>query len=350
MDNSFILGKDRDGNTVALRVDSDGTLATDSYLDIAKCNLSGTTHINKFGKQLITGSGVANNDIMGNGSGVYTPPTANRIHQVKSDSIQDKGTLIGTYTSTTFGLDKFIDSGATFITDGVSVGDVIVNDTNGDHSLVVSVDSETVLTVENWHHSEDSNVGDTFRIGSSNGTGAVFVHIKNGQQKDGTELTEFILMNGTTNVPTVNTYFRITRVHVHGVGTNKTNVGTITLIADTDATTTALISPNTGQTLMAFYHIPYGKTGYLTSLYSSMFRSDKVSDAAADIQLMSNLWGSDGVNTEFSIAVGSAGVNKDFKPYKVISQGTDIWIRSINTTDTNSTISAGFDIILVDNA
>lgn len=322
-----------------------------SGLEIAKGETLGHTHSNKFGKELITGSGVNDVDIVGDGNGIYVPPTTDRTHKVKSDSVQDIGTLRGTYASTTYAIDKLIDTGATFIADGVAVGDVVVDDTTQDHSLVLSIDSETQITIEDWHHDTSSNVGNTFRIAGAGGTGSIFTHISSGIEKDGTQHTEFILMNGTTNVNTLNSYYRITKSHIHGAGANKNNVGKITITADIDTTVTAFIGPNKGQTLMAFIHVPVGKTAYMNSFYVSMFRSTKIADAMADIQLMSNLWGVDAQVIEHSIAVGAAGglVGKIFNPPKKFTQGTDVWIRSIETTDTNSTISAGFDIIFIDN-
>lgn len=317
-----------------------------SPADIASGKAPGVTHTNKFGKELIIASGINNVDIVGNGNGVYVPPTANRVHQVKSDNAADVGTLRGTYGSTTFNQTKLIDTGATFIADGVAIGDTVVNDTNQDHSKVLSVDSETQLTVEHWHHSLLTNVGDTFRIAGAGGTGAVFVHIKDGEKKDGTKHTEFILLNGITNVPTLNSYFRITRSHIHGAGANKVNVGVITMIADVDTTTTIFIGPNRGQTLMAFIHVPEGKYMLMNNCYTTMFRASKVADAAADMQLMSNLWGDDSQNVEHSL---SAGNSHKFNPPKKFTQGTDVWWRSIQTTDTNSTISAGFDVEFYDN-
>lgn len=326
-------------------------LPNDSNLSISTGLIPGVVHINKFGEELVAGAGVANIDIIGNGNGVYVPPKADRIHQVKSDNIADIGVLIGTYTSTTFDQEKFIDANATFIADGVSVGDVLVNDTTQDHSLVISVDSQIQLTVEPWHHTEESNVGGSIRIASPGSTGAVFLHIKGGQLKDGTISTEFVLLNGTTNVPTVSPYYRITRMHIHGSGTNKTNVGKITATADVDLTVTSTITENRGQTLMAYIHVPQGKTAYMTSFYCSMFRSLKVANAMGRLQLMSNLWGGDGEVVEHTVGLGATGgfVQMDYAPYKRFTQGTDVWLRSVETTDTASRISAGFDMIIIDN-
>lgn len=56
-----------------------------------------------------------------------------------------KQIVYGTATATT--ASKLIDSSATFQTDGVSAADFVWNHTDGTHTTVVSVDSETQLTV-----------------------------------------------------------------------------------------------------------------------------------------------------------------------------------------------------------
>ncbi len=49
--------------------------------------------------------------------------------------------------STSVTANKLVDSGATFITDGVKQGDIVYNTTGQETALVVSVDSETTLTL-----------------------------------------------------------------------------------------------------------------------------------------------------------------------------------------------------------
>jgi hypothetical protein len=52
----------------------------------------------------------------------------------------------GTNTSVT--TDKLVDSGATFVTDSVQVGDAVRNDTDGTTTTVSAVDSETQLALD----------------------------------------------------------------------------------------------------------------------------------------------------------------------------------------------------------
>lgn len=325
------------------------TTISDFGLEVAKDNVIGNSPINKWGKNPNIGTISAPEDITDIG-GIYVPPTQNRTHQVKSSSVQDKGILRGSYVSTAFSQTSLIDMAATFITDGVAIGDVVINDTNQDHSIVLSIVSETQIDIEPWHHSELTNVGNSFRIAGSSGTGAIVAHIKLGYQKDGAQLTEFVILNGTANVATTNQYYRVTRMHIHGAGIDKSNSGDITLTADIDATITAKIVAGNGQTEMAFQHIPIGYTGYIVSWNSSIYRTGAASNAMAQMQIRSNLWGVDASVLEYEQAIHVGNSPQiTFNPPKKFTQGTDVWVRCNDVSDNNSIITSGFDMILVKN-
>ena len=229
-------------------------------------------------------------------------------------------------------------------------GHTVLFDGLQDHSVVSSVDSEIQITFKVIHHGAPVSDGAAYRIVEVAGTGTGVIHVKLAYKLDGTAITEFVVMNGTTPVNTVNSIFRLNRLHTHGVGSNGANVGTITATAATDATVSAQINPNNGQTLMAIYHIPIGYTGYMTSYYASMFRPAKIQDAMARIYLRSRLWGdtSDGDLVEHTLGLSIYGgeVGHFFSPHKRFSQGTDIWMSVEQVTDDSTDISAGFDVIL----
>jgi hypothetical protein len=319
----------------------------DLDIEIPRGKVSGTYSINKFGVNPQVDTGTIPEDIW-DGGGIYVPPTQDQIHDIASSSAADVGTLKSTGTITEQSITKVIDSNATFVTDGVAVNDVVLNDTSQDHSIVLSVDSETQLTVEEFHHGDGDNVGNTYRIVNPSGTGTAVLHIRQGFQKANGTITEFVIMNGTTPVPTINEYYRITRMHGHGSGSNKTNVGTITCTASVDATVTAQINPKNGQTQMAFIYIPYGETAYVKSYYATIFRTGTASQAMARIYLMSNLWGKDHENLEHAMGVSVDGgmSPKKFSPNKKITQGTDLWLRVHDVSDSASIIDGGFDVIV----
>lgn len=315
--------------------------------------VSGFTHDNVIGRNADIDKASAPEDIV-DGGGIYVPPTQDRIHQIKSSSASDIGLLICTGTITD-GISStiLIDSTATFITDGVAVNDVVLDDTDQDHSAVISIDSETQLTIENWHHDTSDKTGDTFRIARATSTGSAVAHVKDAQKRNGTRLTEFVILNGTTNVPTVNSMFRLSSLHTHGVGSNGSNVGVITATADTDATITAQINAGNGQTQMAFRHVPLGFTAYITGWHATLHRDGVASDAMADMSINSRLWGSvtEGklLRDSMGISVGGGFSQNSFDTWLPIAQEEDFWITCESVSDDNSIISAGYNIIYVRN-
>ena len=55
--------------------------------------------------------------------------------------------LVASGTTTAGTTDKLTDSSATFIADGVAIGDIVHNSTDDTYTTVSAIDSETVLTV-----------------------------------------------------------------------------------------------------------------------------------------------------------------------------------------------------------
>lgn len=72
-------------------------------------------------------------------------------------------------------------------------------------------------------------------------------------------ITEVVALNGTSNVTTANTYWRINNV----ITTAGTAVGTIT-VKNVGGTTYAQITIGSGKTNMSVYTVPAGYTAYLT--------------------------------------------------------------------------------------
>jgi hypothetical protein len=91
---------------------------------------------------------------------------------------------------------------------------------------------------------------------SASDTSALSVQIQ-GLDANFAPLNETIAMNGTSNVTTVNSFFRINLITT----TNGLNVGNIT--AKIGATTYAKINAGIGQTQMSIYTVPAGYTFYL---------------------------------------------------------------------------------------
>lgn len=101
------------------------------------------------------------------------------------------------------------------------------------------------------------------------------------------ETSETITTNGTTTVNTSNSYVIIHRMKTATSGTAGPNVGTITAIAATDNTVTAVILPGEGQTEMAIYGIPSTKSLYLDTWCANIDKTTAAS-ASVDFRLMVN--------------------------------------------------------------
>jgi hypothetical protein len=324
----------------------------DIMLEIAREKVPGMSHVNKFGRNPDIDTATTPEDIWDVG-GLYVPPTQGRTHDIASSSANDAGTLVSSGTATGGSTTTLVDTGATFVSDGVAVGDAVLNDTDIDHSIVKTVDSETQLTLEPTHHLVSFASGKSYRVVTPASTGASVIHIF-GLDSNLAEQEEFIITNGIANVATVNTYARIWRMHTDGAASRITNnVGNITATAQVDATVTAQITAALGQTLTTFYTVPAGKTGYIPHFYGSI-RQPTVGSFAELSLRQTKFAVPDGAGSivEHYIGLatdGSSYVPQEFRPYKVFYERTDVWIRCESVSANNTSIDAGFDIILVDN-
>lgn len=182
------------------------------------------------------------------------------------------------------------------------------------------------------------------------GTGAQTVRVYGLTSWSSDEVSEDITMNGVTNVATSNSYVIIHRMKVLTWGTAGPNVGKITATAQTDATVTAYILIDQGQTQMAIYGIPSTKTGYMTSFYAEQNKASGVSTANVNAQLLINEYADNqlvGFVVKHTRPSGELPAHS-FNPYKSITGPAIVKIQA--TSDTNNTdVDAGFDIILIDN-
>lgn len=119
------------------------------------------------------------------------------------------------------------------------------------------------------------------------------------------------------------------------------------------ATAKAIISTGNNQTLMAIYTVPNGKTAYMTNYYASVNPG-----GGAPTTFYARLWARDNVNNYARQLKHHQGISADvdaygmmqhfFSPYYKFTQKTDIIITG-SPTGASVDVSAGFDLILVDN-
>ena len=152
----------------------------------------------------------------------------------------------------------------------------------GRNPSVKSADYETIWDGSNFYPwptaAETLSVVSDDANDTSAGTGARTVEIE-GLDSSWDVLTETVTMNGTTPVVTTGLFLRVYRARVVTAGSSGTNEGTITFTNTTSSNVIAQISVDTsgfGQTLMACYTIPAGKTGYLISLIFDLLHNNVI--------------------------------------------------------------------------
>ena len=119
----------------------------------------------------------------------------------------------------------------------------------------------------------------------------------------------------------------------------------------TAANVRAIIQPGNNQTLMAVYTIPAGKTGYMRDWYASTSGANKNSNYT--VKVFAKPFG--GVFQMKHISAlnetGTSYIKHDYTEPEVFAEKTDIEIRMnvLAGGTTAAAVSAGFDIVLVDN-
>jgi hypothetical protein len=304
-----------------------------------------------FGIQFDADTG-ASVDVWGNAS-LYTPPTSAQTIDITAGA-NDSGVLRSSGLITTASINQIIDASADFVGDGVVAGDVVLNDTNQDHSLVTKVVSANVLDVIPMRNGIINEIGGAYRIVEIADTGAAVLHISEGLDADLNIQSEFVILDNINTVSTVNQYSRINYAQIIGAGSGGSNGGEIQLTASVDTTIAAQIPAGYGQTVSTHYTIPRGYDAYMTNIAASLFRSGAASDAMAQISihervcdgLASGSLGND-IRGVWGISVfGASG--KPYIPYVKVSEFSDVWMRVEEVSDNNSIVSGAYDLILVE--
>nr|AKH47338.1 hypothetical protein SWZG_00150 [uncultured marine virus] len=200
------------------------------------------------------------------------------------------------------------------------------------------------------HAIVSSDAGD-----DSAGLGAKTIRIYGLTDWDTKEVSEDIIMDGTTPVNTVNSYVIIHRMMVLTKGATNVNIGIIKATAATDSTITAQIRAGQGQTQMAILGVPSNQTILIDDTYGSLNRAGGAATGFADKQLLVNpepqtelLNFISKSNLGLSIP-GTSHVEDSFDPPKMFPGPCIIKVQSSSLT-ANLDISGGFDGVLYDNA
>jgi hypothetical protein len=158
-----------------------------------------------------------------------------------------------------------------------------------------------------------------------------------GLDSDYNEVEEDLTLTGTVATGTTTQVFH--RVHRAFCVTGPTNVGRINI--NDSGETRAEIAPNMGQTLMALYTIPVGKTGYLCSFAASSSKNQ-----SSTVALMARPEGG-AFRTQSTLSLYQNNGKIDYPVPVKFEEKTDIEVRIFNGS--NNTVSADFDLVLIDN-
>jgi len=114
----------------------------------------------------------------------------------------------------------------------------------------------------------------------------------------------------------------------------------------------AVITAGNNQTLMAIYTVPAGKTAYITNYYCNMNPATNKDPTSMQMRVMSRDNAAvQAPRVRHTIGLSNTGnsyVQQEFVPYKTFTEKTDIYIDGAPVGKA-ADISAGFDLILVDN-
>ena len=171
------------------------------------------------------------------------------------------------------------------------------------------------------------------------------------------DVTQTVTLTGQTRVALTTPLLRIYRMeNTNGVDNtghiycyeNTAIVGGI----PTDSTLVrAVMQPGNNQTLMGTYTIPAGKTGYVRDWYASTAGANKTSNYTVELRIRP-------VNGVFQLKHvaalsdnASSYIQHDYSEPEVVMEMSDIEMRTRATANgvTAASVSAGFDIVLIDN-
>jgi len=327
-------------------------------LEVAQGDVTNNSIYNKFGGNNDVDTGSAPEDLWGS-SGLYTgfDATSGQAVEVFSSSVADTGSLVSSGTATGGTATTLVDSGATFITDGVAVGDIILNDTQDFHGVVKEVSSETFLTVVKFVDGGLAKTTyipvdtDSYRVVNASGTGAAVVKLTKLLDNDYLEYSEYVILNGATGVDTSGTsYIRNSRALVVLSGSNNGAQGDIT---GRQTTTTAnvfwFITAGKEQTLVACDTVPAGKTLYITDMSCKMARSTGA-DGSANVEFSTRYVGGNVFNNKVDEYISDKSPFQTGEGYILpLPEKTDFKWGVSDVSDNNTQLSAQINGIISTN-
>lgn len=149
---------------------------------------------------------------------------------------------------------------------------------------------------------------------------------------------DIVLTAATETAETTQTFLRVHRAFIK---TGDTNTANININHHSSDDLISQISATYGQTLQSFYTVPAGKTAFLSRL-----RVSSAKQQTAIVTLFVRPYGG-AFRAQSTISLYSGDGQTIFDTPLRITEKSDIEVRA--ATSTNNTLSADFDMILVDN-
>jgi len=321
-------------------------------MQISSGNGSGYSWISKFGENPDIDSG-GGFEVIWDAGGDYVAPTTARLHDIASDNAADVGVVVSSGVATGGSDVTLVDTSATFSSDGVIAGDFLLNDDDVTIGRVLSVLSETAVFVSRMADPRGglsigvNHVGSNYRIVSPNGTGAGIMHLSGVDATAAEFQSEFVVINGASNVATAKSYFMIHRCRIFVAGATNGAVGVITATAQTDGTVTCQVVDGNNQSEMAVFMVPRNYTAYLTSWWASISSRNTSSSV---VKLRAGELNGVSYVTQVR-ALNSSGSGNFIYVYPIpttIPGGASIFIEADSSAN-NTALSGGFELTLIRN-
>ena len=183
---------------------------------------------------------------------------------------------------------------------------------------------------------------------TSSGTGASSVRIFGLKSPESTEYeSEDVILNGTTPVSTVNTWWRVNRAFVLSAGSLGHNEGALTMRATSNNSIVFVRMPATlNQTTIAAYTVPAGSSFLIKRIRAAITKSGG-SAATATLSLrVREPSGVFRVSRIFEVQAGAA-VNSEEFAGELLPAGTDIKFRVEQASTTNIVCDSSVEYVLV---
>lgn len=251
---------------------------------------------------------------------------AQTVRAVSDETLVAAGLLSGFSITNKFGRNADIDTGS------------VPEDVCGAGGLYAGFPDSTLETV---------SVLSTSIADVSSSTGAHSIRII-GLDADYNVQSETISLNGTTPVASVNQYRRVHTASIQSVGSGGVNAGDITIRhTTTTANVFGVMQAGRNQTNESAYTVPAGFTAYMRQLDVSIQQSTAA--AAAEGNIWTRAFGAPFRSRRPFLVSNPSRISDYIYGGLIFTEKSDIIIRITSVSNSNTIVTAGYDLILVQN-